>query len=68
MAAKPRAEARIAHDNCAENAEQSLDIVELNLKDAVAVQPFAVAKDTKHPCLMRRLLEAKPAAHVEVRA
>jgi ABC-type molybdate transport system substrate-binding protein len=44
--------------SCAENAEQYLEIVELNLKDAVAVQPFAVAKDTKHPYLMRRLLEA----------
>ena len=41
-----------------ENAEKYLDIVEMNLKEAVAIQPFAVAKDTQHPYLMRRLLEA----------
>ena len=40
------------------NAEKYLDIVEMNLKEAVAIQPFAVAKDTQHPYLMRRLLEA----------
>ena len=41
-----------------ENIEKYLDIVEMNLKEAVAIQPFAVAKDTQHPYLMRRLLEA----------
>jgi molybdate transport system substrate-binding protein len=41
-----------------ENAEKHLDIVEMNLKEAIAIQPFAVAKDTQHPYLMRRLLEA----------
>ena len=41
-----------------ENIEKYLDIVEMNLKEAVAIQPFAAAKDTQHPCLVRRLLEA----------
>jgi molybdate transport system substrate-binding protein len=41
----------------AENAEKHLEIVEMNLKEAVATQPFAVAKDSKHHYLMRRLLE-----------
>jgi ABC-type molybdate transport system substrate-binding protein len=41
-----------------ENVEKYLDIVEMNLKEAVAIQPFAAAKDTQHPCLVRRLLEA----------
>jgi ABC-type molybdate transport system substrate-binding protein len=41
-----------------ENAEKYLDIVEMNLKEAIAIQPFAVAKETQHPYLMRRLLAA----------
>jgi ABC-type molybdate transport system substrate-binding protein len=40
------------------NADEHLDIVEMNLKDAMAIQPFAVAKETQHPYLMRRLLAA----------
>jgi molybdate transport system substrate-binding protein len=41
-----------------ENAEKYLQIVEMNLQEAVAIQPFAVAKDSNHRHLMRRLLEA----------
>ena len=41
-----------------ENAEKYLDIVEMNLAEAVAIQPYAVAKDSQHKYLMRRLLEA----------
>ena len=41
-----------------ENAEKYLDIVEMNLPEAVAIQPYAVAKDSRHKYLMRRLLEA----------
>jgi ABC-type molybdate transport system substrate-binding protein len=35
-----------------------LEIVELNLPEAIAIQPFAVAKDSQHKYLMRRLLAA----------
>ena len=41
-----------------ENAEKYLDIVEMNLPEAMAIQPYAVAKDSQHKYLMRRLLEA----------
>jgi ABC-type molybdate transport system substrate-binding protein len=41
-----------------ENAEKYLDVVEMNLPEAVAIQPYAVAKDSRHKHLMRRLLEA----------
>ena len=41
-----------------ENGEKYLDVLEMNLKEAIAIQPFAAAKDTQHPCLVRRLLEA----------
>ena len=41
-----------------ENAEKKLDIVEMKLPEAVAIQPYAVAKDSRHKYLMRRLLEA----------
>jgi molybdate transport system substrate-binding protein len=41
-----------------ENAEKYLDIVEMRLPEAKAVQPYAVAKDSSHKYLMRRLLEA----------
>ncbi len=41
-----------------ENAEKYMDVVEMNLPEAVAVQPYAVAKDSQHKYLMRRLLEA----------
>ncbi|MGA2031074.1 MAG: substrate-binding domain-containing protein [Thermoguttaceae bacterium] len=41
-----------------ENAEKYLDVVEMNLPEAVAIQPYAVAKDSQHKHLMRRLLEA----------
>jgi len=35
-----------------------VEIVDLNLPEAVAMQPYAVAKDSGHKYLMRRLLEA----------
>jgi molybdenum ABC transporter molybdate-binding protein len=41
-----------------ENAEKHLQIVEMNLPEAMARQPFAVAKDSQHKYLMRRLLAA----------
>jgi ABC-type molybdate transport system substrate-binding protein len=41
-----------------ENAEKYLDIVEMQLPEAKAIQPYAVAKDSSHKYLMRRLLEA----------
>lgn len=41
-----------------ENAEKHLEIVEMNLAEAVAIQPYAVAKDSNHRHLMQRLLEA----------
>jgi len=40
-----------------ENAEKYMDIMEMNLPEAVARQPYAVAKDSEHKYLMRRLLE-----------
>jgi molybdenum ABC transporter molybdate-binding protein len=44
--------------SAAETAKTSLEIVEMNLPEAKAIQPFAVAKDSQHKYLMRRLLEA----------
>jgi molybdenum ABC transporter molybdate-binding protein len=41
-----------------ENAEKYLDVVEMNLREAVAIQPYAVAKNSEHKYLMRRFLEA----------
>ena len=41
-----------------ENAEKYLDIVEMNLPEAVAIQPYAVAKNSDHRYLMQRLLAA----------
>jgi len=41
-----------------ENAEKYLDIIDMNLPEAIAIQPYAVAKDSQHKYLMRRLLEA----------
>src|SRR5207253_1862095 len=38
--------------------QEHLDVIELNLAEAVATQPFAVAKDSAHKYLMRRLLQA----------
>jgi len=35
-----------------------VEIVEMNLPEAVAMQPYAVAKDSRHKYLMRRLLDA----------
>lgn len=39
-------------------AAKRLQIVEFNLPEAVAIQPYAVAKDSQHKQLMGRLLEA----------
>ena len=41
-----------------ENAEKYLDVLDMNLPEAMAIQPYAVAKDSHHKYLMRRLLEA----------
>jgi molybdate transport system substrate-binding protein len=41
-----------------ENAEKYLDMIEMELPEAVARQPYAVAKDSQHRYLMRRLLTA----------
>jgi molybdenum ABC transporter molybdate-binding protein len=41
-----------------DNPDHAVEIVELNLPEAIAVQPYAVAKDSQHKYLMRRLLEA----------
>lgn len=35
-----------------------VELVDMNLPEAVAIQPYAVAKDSEHKYLMRRLLEA----------
>ncbi len=42
----------------AQGSANDLEIVELNLPEAIAIQPFAVAKDSQHKYLMRRLLAA----------
>ena len=42
----------------ADNPDRLLEIVEMNMPEAVAIQPYAVAKDSQHKYLMRRLLEA----------
>ena len=39
-------------------APGDLEIVEMNLPEAIAIQPFAVAKNSQHKYLMRRLLAA----------
>jgi molybdenum ABC transporter molybdate-binding protein len=41
----------------AKTSAEDLDIVEMNLPEAIAIQPYAVAKDSQHKYLMRRLLE-----------
>jgi len=41
-----------------ENPKKYLEIVEMNLPEAIAVQPYAVANGSRHKHLMRRLLEA----------
>lgn len=41
-----------------ENAEKYLDTLPLNLPEAVARQPYAVANDSDHRQLMRRFLDA----------
>ena len=40
-----------------ENAEKYIEAVEMNLPQAVAVQPYAVGVESQHRHLMRRLLE-----------
>jgi molybdenum ABC transporter molybdate-binding protein len=42
----------------AKGTANDLEIVELNLPEAIAIQPYAVAKDSQHKYLMRRLLSA----------
>ncbi len=39
-------------------SEHGIEIVEMNLPEAIAVQPYAVARNSRHKHLMRRLLEA----------
>ncbi len=41
-----------------DNPDRFLEIVEMNLPEAIAIQPYAVAKDSPHKHLMGRLLEA----------
>jgi molybdate transport system substrate-binding protein len=48
-----------------ENEREHLDVIPLGLPGAHAVQPFAIAADTRHPYLLRRLrdtLVAEPSA------
>ncbi len=40
-----------------DNPDKALEIVEMNLPEAIAIQPYAVSKDSEHKQLMRRLLE-----------
>jgi len=51
--------------SAAEVAKTPLEIVEMNLPEAKAIQPYAVAKDSQHKYLMRRLLDAilSPRSH-----
>lgn len=35
-----------------------VEVVDMNLPEAIAIQPYAVAKDSEHRQLMRRLMEA----------
>jgi ABC-type molybdate transport system substrate-binding protein len=41
-----------------ENLQKFLDIVEIDIPEALARQPFAVARDSPHKYLMKRLLNA----------
>jgi len=41
-----------------DNPDRDLEIVDMNLPEAIAVQPYAVAKGSEHKYLMGRLLEA----------
>ncbi|MFN4257749.1 MAG: substrate-binding domain-containing protein [Gemmataceae bacterium] len=41
-----------------QNVERYLDIMNIDLTDAVATQTFAIAKDSQHKYLMKRLLQA----------
>jgi ABC-type molybdate transport system substrate-binding protein len=41
-----------------DNPDQVLEIVEMNIPEAIAIQPYAVAKDSDHKHLMGRLLDA----------
>lgn len=41
-----------------DNPDRFLEIVDMNIPDAVAIQPYAVARDSEHKHLMGRLLEA----------
>ena len=38
--------------------QKNLDVIDLDLAGAIASQPFAIAKDSTHKYLMRRLLQA----------
>lgn len=42
----------------ADNPDRFIEVVEMNLPQAIAIQPYAVAKESDHKYLMRRLLEA----------
>jgi molybdate transport system substrate-binding protein len=41
-----------------DNPDRALEIVEMNIPEAIAIQPYAVAKDSQHKYLMRRFLDA----------
>jgi len=42
----------------AAESEKYLDVVDMNLPEAIAIQPYAVAKNSRHKQLMLRFLEA----------
>lgn len=52
------------------NNRDYLDVIDLDLAEAIASQPFALAKDSPHKYLMRRLLQAlvTPASAARFRA
>ena len=49
------------------DSEKHLEIVDMNLREAIAIQPYAVAKESKHRYLMRRLLDAIVATDSQAR-
>ncbi|MGE3805033.1 MAG: molybdate ABC transporter substrate-binding protein [Gemmataceae bacterium] len=51
-------DAVIACKSNAKKAAADVDVVRIGLPDAVAVQPFAIGKDSKHKQLTARLLDA----------
>ncbi len=50
-----------------ENLNKHYDIVELNSPDAIASQPFAIAKSTKHRQLLKRFFDRVASAESKAR-